>query len=168
MPINVFENSLNNSENKIESSQFVQKSYLRYNYIESDIEHDITLKNQYRIINTLQPINDNDIVNKIYIDAKIANIIQKYIQNDDYISFLDNDNFEYKLEKYRPKITLTNVSLFNIGSASDCNSSWGYFTQSGNKTNCITGMNTITPSSWRTGPGDYTKYYHIYQSNLTF
>ena len=44
MPINVFGNSSNNSGNKIDTSQFVQKSYLRYNYIESDIDHDINLK----------------------------------------------------------------------------------------------------------------------------
>ena len=154
MPINVFGNSnSNNSENKIDTSQFVQKSYLRYNYIETDIDHDINLKNQYRIINTLQPINDNDIVNKKYIDNKIADIIKKNIQNDDYISFLDNDNFEYKLEKYKPKITLTNVSLFNIGSGSDCNSIWCYYTQSGILSQVISGRNTISPSAWRTAPG---------------
>ena len=151
MPINVFGNTSNISENKIDTSQFVQKSYLRYNYIETDIDHDINLKNQYRIINTLQPINDNDIVNKINIDNKIADIIKKYIQNDDYISFLDNDNNEYKLEKYRPKITLTNISLFNTGSSSDFNSLSGYYTQSGDITNIIRGMNTGTPISWRTG-----------------
>ena len=66
MPINVFGNSSNNNnDNKIDTSLFVQKSYLRSNYIESDIDHDINLKNKYRNINTLQPVNDKDIVNKI-------------------------------------------------------------------------------------------------------
>ena len=46
MPINVFGNSSNNSEQKIDISLFVQKSYLRSNYIESNIEEDIDLKNQ--------------------------------------------------------------------------------------------------------------------------
>ena len=69
------------------------------------------------------------------------------------MSFLDNDNFEYKLVKYRPEITLTNESLFNVGSGSDCNSLWGYYTQSGNITNVTSGRNTITPLSWRTGSG---------------
>ena len=152
MPINVFGNSLNISDSKIDTSRFVQKSYLRHNYIETDIDQDINLKNQYRIINSLQPINDNDIVNKIYIDTKIADIIKKNIQNDDYISFLDNDNIEYKLIKYKPKMTLTNISLFNNANASDCNSLWCYYTQSGVITNVISGRNTPTPINWRTGP----------------
>ena len=96
MPISVFGNSSssNDNNNKIDLSQYARKSYIRSNYIESDMDHDIDLKNQYRIINTLQPINENGIVNKTYIDTKIADIIKRNIQNDDYISFLDNDNVE--------------------------------------------------------------------------
>ena len=153
MPINVFGNSSNNSENKIDTSRFVQKSYLRSNYIKTDLDHEINLKNKYRIINLPDPINDKDGVNKIYIDNKITDIIKRNNQNNDYISFLDIDNVEYKLEMYRPKITLTNVSLFNVASGSDCNSLWGYYTQSGFITSVISGRNFITKSSWRTGPG---------------
>ena len=52
MPIYVFGNSnTNNSEHKIDTSLFVQKPYLRTNYIEANIEEDIDLKNQYRIKN---------------------------------------------------------------------------------------------------------------------
>ena len=154
MPINVFgkTSSSNENNNKIDTSRVVQKSYLRSIYLEIDIDHDINLKNQYRIINTLQPINENDIVNKIYIDSKIGDIIKRNIQIDDYISFLDNDNVEYKLEKYRPKTALTNVSLFNVGNGSDCNSLCEYYTQSGIINNIISGRNTPTPLSWRTGP----------------
>ena len=46
MPINVFGNSSNISDNKIDTSLFVQKPYLRTNYIEKNIEEDIDLKNQ--------------------------------------------------------------------------------------------------------------------------
>ena len=50
MPINVFGNSNSNDNgSKIDTSLFVQKPYLRTNYIESNIEEDIDLKNQYRI-----------------------------------------------------------------------------------------------------------------------
>ena len=50
MPINVFGNSnSNNSDTKIDTSLFVQKPFLRTNYIESNIEEDIDLKNQFRI-----------------------------------------------------------------------------------------------------------------------
>ena len=45
MLINVFGNSdSNNSDRKIDTSLFVQKPYLRSNYIESNIEEDIDLK----------------------------------------------------------------------------------------------------------------------------
>ena len=47
MPINVFGNSSKKSDIKIDSSIFVQKPYLRTKYIESNIEEDIYLKNQY-------------------------------------------------------------------------------------------------------------------------
>ena len=50
MPINVFGNSNSkNSDNKIDTSLFVQKPYLRSIYIEANIEEDIDLKNQFRI-----------------------------------------------------------------------------------------------------------------------
>ena len=41
MPINVFGNSSNNSDNTIGTSLFVKKHYLRTNYIGSNIEEDI-------------------------------------------------------------------------------------------------------------------------------
>ena len=56
MPINVFGNSSNNSEQKIDTSLFIQKPYLRANYIESNIEEDIDLKNQLRIKNLPDPL----------------------------------------------------------------------------------------------------------------
>ena len=48
MPIKVFSNSSSSYDNgnKIDTSLFVQKPYLRHNYIESNIEEDIDLKNQ--------------------------------------------------------------------------------------------------------------------------
>ena len=56
MPINVFGNSNSNGNgNKIGTSIFVQKPYLRTNYIESNIEEDIDLKNQNRIKNLTDP-----------------------------------------------------------------------------------------------------------------
>ena len=45
MPINVFGNSSNNSEQKIDTNLFVQKPFLRSNDIESNIEEDIDFKN---------------------------------------------------------------------------------------------------------------------------
>ena len=68
MPINVFGNSSNNSDNKIDTSLFVQKPYLRTNYIESNIEEDINLKNQYRIKNLPDPISLREACSKNYVD----------------------------------------------------------------------------------------------------
>ena len=43
MPIKVFGNSSNNSDNKIDTNFFVRKPYLRANYIESNLEEDLDL-----------------------------------------------------------------------------------------------------------------------------
>ena len=75
MPINVFGNSSNNSEQKIDTSLFVQKPYLRFNYIEANIEKDIDLKNQYKIKNLIDPINLYDACNKNYVDNIFKNDI---------------------------------------------------------------------------------------------
>ena len=68
MPINVFGNSSNNSDNKIDTSLFVQKPYLRINYIESNIEGDFDLKNQFKIKNLPHPQENSDAVCKSYVD----------------------------------------------------------------------------------------------------
>ena len=71
MPINVFGNSSKNSDNKIDTSMFVQKPYLRTNYIESNIEEDINLKNQFRIENLPDPISIREAASKNYVDSSI-------------------------------------------------------------------------------------------------
>ena len=68
MPINVFGNSLNNSEQKIDTSLFVQKPYLRTKYIEANIEEDIDLKNQFRIKILPDPISIREATSKHYVD----------------------------------------------------------------------------------------------------
>ena len=53
MKINVIGKSNSNSfDNKIDTSKFVQKHYLRHNYIKANIEEDIDSKSQFRIKNT--------------------------------------------------------------------------------------------------------------------
>ena len=68
MTINVFGNSNNNNNNKIDTSLFVKKPYLRSNYLESDIEEDKNLKNQYRIKNLPNPSEIQDACTKNYAD----------------------------------------------------------------------------------------------------
>ena len=70
MPINVIGNSNSNDNgHKIDISLFVQKRYLRTNYIESNSEEDIELKNQYKIKNLPDPTNLQDASNTNYVDS---------------------------------------------------------------------------------------------------
>ena len=90
MPINVFGNSSNNFDNnKIDTSLFVQKPYLRTNYIEADIEEDIDLKNQYRIKNLPDPISIGEAASKNYIDNSIDEI--SLVRNNQDNDFNNNN-----------------------------------------------------------------------------
>ena len=75
MPINVIGNSSSAHDNgsKIDTSLFVQKPYLRTNYIESNIEEDINLRNQYKIKNLPDPISKQDDCSKNYVDNRFNN-----------------------------------------------------------------------------------------------
>ena len=57
MPISVFGNPSHDNNNKIDTPLFVQQLYLRTNYLESNLEEDIDLKNQFRIENLPDPIS---------------------------------------------------------------------------------------------------------------
>ena len=90
MPINVFGNSSINSEQKIDTSLFVQKPYLRTNYIEANIEEDIDLKNQFRIKNLPDPINIREAASKNFVDNSIHEV--SLVRNNK-----DNDFGNYNL-----------------------------------------------------------------------
>ena len=69
MPINVFGNSNSNGNgNKTDTSLFVQKPYLRTNYIKTNIEEDINLKKQYRTKKLPDPISIREAASKNYVD----------------------------------------------------------------------------------------------------
>ena len=101
MPINVFGNSSSNSSgNKIDTSLFVKKPYLRSNYIETDMEENLDFKNQYQIKNLPNPTEICDACNKNYVDnifkndidfndVKLVNIntitLNKQAQNDNEV-----------------------------------------------------------------------------------
>ena len=89
MPINVFGNSSNNSDNKIDTSLFVQKPYLRINYIEANIEEDFDLKNQYRIKNVLDPISIREVCSKNYVDNLFND--PSIIKNTAHVDFNDKN-----------------------------------------------------------------------------
>ena len=90
MPINKFGGSENNSNNNnIDTSLFVQKPYLRINYIESNIEEDIDLKNQYKIKNLPNTINTQDACNKDYVDNLIND--PAILRNNTHIDLNDRN-----------------------------------------------------------------------------
>ena len=89
MPINVFGNSSNNSDNKIDTSLFVQKPYLRHNYIEANIEEDIDLKNRFRIKNLRDPILVQEAASKNYVDNKFND--PSILKNTEHIDLNDRN-----------------------------------------------------------------------------
>ena len=89
MPINVFGNCSNNSDNKIDTSLFVQKPYLKTNYLEANIEEDIDLKNQYRYKNLPDPTNIQDACSKNYVDKKFND--PSIIENTAHVDFNDKN-----------------------------------------------------------------------------
>ena len=89
MPINVFGNSSNNSDNKIDTSLFVQKPYLRTNYVEANIEEDIDLRNQYRIKNLPDPISIREAASKNYVDNFFNDPTR--VKNDAHIDLNDRN-----------------------------------------------------------------------------
>ena len=89
MPINVFGNSSNNSDNKIDTSLFVQKPYLKHNYIEGNIEEDIDLKNQFRIKNLPDPILVQEAASKNYVDSKFND--SSILKNTEHIDLNDRN-----------------------------------------------------------------------------
>ena len=89
MPIIVFGNSSNNSEQKIDTSLFVQKPYLRYNYIEANIEEDKDLKNQFRIKNLSDPISIREAASKHYVDNLFND--PSIVKNTEHIDLNDRN-----------------------------------------------------------------------------
>ena len=88
MPINAIGNSNSNDNgNKIDTSLFVKKPYLRTNYMEAKVEEDIDLKNQYRIKNLPDPVSLREPVAKSYVDNNFNDL--SIIKNTDHADFND-------------------------------------------------------------------------------
>ena len=89
MPVTVFGNSFSSYDNghKIDTSLFVQKPYLRSNYIESKIEEDIDLKIQNRIKNLPDPVSIREAAPKNHVDNKFN--VSRLIENTAHVDFKD-------------------------------------------------------------------------------
>ncbi len=60
----------------------VTKSYVRANYIESNIEEDIDMKQQFKLKNLPNPTDDFDAVNKMYVDDKTILVDNTLVRNN--------------------------------------------------------------------------------------
>ena len=81
MPINESGNSnSDNFDNKIDTSLFVQKTYLKHNYIESNLEENLNMKIQYRIKNLPDPTSIREADPKNNVD-KLFNYSSIVINN---------------------------------------------------------------------------------------
>ena len=114
MPINVFGNSSNNNDKITDTSLFVQKPYLRINYIGSNIEEDIDLKNQYRIKNLPDPISIREAVSKNYVDNLFNDHIDQssLVRNNQHNDFNNNNLTDMDNEDDNEVITMAYVDQF--------------------------------------------------------
>ena len=95
MPIYVIGNSSNFSENRIVTSIFVQKPYLRTKYIESNIEEDVDLKNQFGTKNLPGPKIIRQTCSENYADNLFND--PSIIRNSAHVNFNDKklDNVRF-------------------------------------------------------------------------
>ena len=98
MPINVFgnSNSNDNNGNKNDTSLFVQKPYLRSNYIESNVEENIDMKNQYRTTKLPDPLSIREACNKSYVD--------KIFKKDINFNEVKLEKIKFVKVNYRPAV----------------------------------------------------------------
>ena len=79
MRLNVFGSTSESSEKKIYTSLFVQKPYLRTDYIESDIEENTDLKSQFRTEKIPHPDSIHHAGSKNYVvNLSIVRIKKKH------------------------------------------------------------------------------------------
>ena len=92
MLINFFGNSSSSHDygNKIGTSLFVQKPYLRTNCIEANIEENIDMRNKSRIKSLPCPRENSDAVCKFYVDSGLND--PSIIKNNAQIDLNDKNN----------------------------------------------------------------------------
>ena len=144
MPINVFGNSSNNSDNKIDTSIFVQKPYLRTNYIEANIDENIGLKNQYRSKNLPDPNSIRRAASKNYVDNLFND--PSIVKNNAHIDLNDRiiTNARFIHVNQWPQIDSPLTPKFYVDNAIDEESLFRNYQDSDFYNNNLTNINSIT------------------------
>ena len=144
MPINVFGNSnSNNSDNKIDTSLFVQKPYLRTNYIEANIEEDFDLKNQNRFKNLPDPINIREPASKNYVDILFND--PSIVKNTEQIDLNDRNitNCRFLSVNQLPQIVSHQCAKLYVDNSIDESSLVGNNKDNDFNNNNLTNINSI-------------------------
>ena len=68
MALNVFGTRSGSTTKALDTSSFVQKPYLRREYIENDTEEAINLKNHFLFKNPTNPISKKQAASKAFVD----------------------------------------------------------------------------------------------------
>ena len=101
MPINVFGNSysLRDNAKKLDTFFFAQRPYLRTNYVESNTEKDIDMKNHIGTKNWPCHVKNSDAVSESYVDSGLNH--PSKIQNTAHLDFNDKilDDVHFLLKK---------------------------------------------------------------------
>ena len=117
MPINVFGNYSYSHDKKIDTSLFLQKPYLRTNYIESNIEEDIDFKDHNRINNLPDRISIREAASKNCVDNNFNDpSVNKNTAHVDFndknlnnVHSIEVNSFPTLEEHLKPKIYVDNV-----------------------------------------------------------
>ena len=96
------------------------------------------------------PIDLKDVTNKKYVDNKVVDFIKREINNNDHVVFTDSDQNEYKLYKYVPKKSITNITIFNKTN-NNTSSNLRYYSDSPLIDSIFVNRGSGTPHSWLTG-----------------
>ena len=145
MPINLFgKSNSNSSDNKIDTSLFVQKPYLRHNYIEAKIEEHFDLKNQFRSKNLPDPISIREAASKNYVDSLFND--PSIIKNTEHIDLNDRNitHARFIQVNQRPQIDLHLTPRLYVDNAVDESSLVRKNQDNDFNNNNFTNINSIT------------------------
>ena len=119
----VFGSTSSTNQANLDTTLFVQKPYLRTNYLEYDMEEDIDMKQKFKIKNLVDPTNDFGAANKAYIDKNISESTLLRIPTyepltNDYVS-LKNVESNKVIELATKNYVKDDISIKNYNKTND-------------------------------------------------